>query len=146
MSTSAAPKRIYSVRRLIGIAFIFSATGAQASHWVPVATGPDADPTGLYVDKDSIKGGLQIRTILEKFVNSYREQQLSLVEMNCIHKTWRTIKHTSLSPSGLILKRAELPNAKHNPIASNSPQETVRRLVCKIGKVEAAAKHAPVRR
>lgn len=132
--------------RLVGLALTIAATGAQASHWVAIATGPEADPTGLYVDRDSIKGALPKRTLWEKFVNSYREQQLSLVEMDCTHSTWRAVKRMSRSPNGSLLKGAKLPDTKINPIAPNSPQDAVRRLVCRNGRDGVTVKHKSSRR
>lgn len=120
-----------------------AATAAQGNHWVPVATGPDNDPTGLYVDKDSLKGTFPERTIWEKFVNSYREQKLSLVEFNCAHDTWRALSIISRSPNGTVLKSEKSRSVKTIPVAPNSSQASVRRMVCEVAKGKVAMKRKP---
>lgn len=129
---SDAPKIEFIVKTLAGIASLIVLTGAQATHWVPVATGPEGDQVGLYVDRDSLKGTFPVRTIREKFLNSYREQKLSLVEMNCTHDTWRTLSTILRAPSGAVLQSQSFPNAKSGPIGRNSVQKLVRRFACRI--------------
>lgn len=121
----------------VGIIVLIAAASAQGRHWVAVSTGPDRDTTGLYIDNDSLKGAFPVRSVWEKFVNSYREQKLSLVEVNCVHNTLRTLKTISLSPTGSVLQKANFPNPKSSPIVPESPQESVRRFVCVAAKGKA---------
>jgi hypothetical protein len=126
------------MKRLVGIAFLIAATGTQASHWVPVATGPEHDMAGLYVDVDSIKGIFPVRTVSEKVLNSYSEQKLSLVEMNCAANTWRAVKVIVRAPHGAVLRSANFPRAKSEPIARDPLQNLARRIVCNIHKGKAS--------
>lgn len=118
------------VRILLGTALIIAGAAAQATHWVPVATGPDIDPAGLYVDKDSVKGSFRVRTVTEKFLNSYGEQTISSIEVDCHHRTWRELSRVSRSPSGSIIRKAGSLDTRRKPITPSSSQERVRRLVC----------------
>ena len=122
--------------RFVGISLLIAGAAAPANNWMPVAIGPDNDPTGLYIDKDSLKGIYPVKTIWEKFVNSYNEQKLSLVEMNCARNTWRTLTIISRSPNGSLLKSAKFPKAKSDPIVARSSQAIVRRVVCEIPKAK----------
>lgn len=126
--------------RLVGIVLLIAATGAQASHWVPVATGPGGDPTGLYLDSDSLKGTFPVKIVREKFLNSYGEQRLSVVEMNCSHNTWREVTIIVRSPTGSVLKRQKFFGAKSKPIASRSSQELARSIICNASKGQLAKK------
>ena len=118
------------MKRLCGIALLIATTSVQASHWVPVATGPDWDTTGLYLDKDSIKGTFPVRSVWQKFVNSYRAQRLSLVEFNCARGTWRTLKVISRAPNGSVLNSENFPNAKSSSISHDSFQKLASKHVC----------------
>jgi hypothetical protein len=125
---------------------LIAGTGAQASRWVPVATGPAADPTGLYVDRDSLKGTFPVRTIREKFLNSYREEKLSLVEINCARGTSRVLAVVLRSPNGSVLQSRKFPNAKSNPIGHDRSQETVRTIACKVPNRKATTRHRALHR
>jgi hypothetical protein len=122
------------VKRLVAIALLGAATAAQARHWVPVATRPDFDMTGLYVDRDSVKGPFTRKTAWEKFLNSYGEQRLSLVEIDCAKNRWRAVKTVLLSPSGTPLKRSNSPGTNSEPIKADPLQSSAKALVCKLPK------------
>lgn len=123
------------MKLLAAVALLVAGTPAQARHWVPVATGPDRDPTGLYVDRDSFKGAFPVRTVWERFLNSYREERLSHVEMNCAHHTWRTVAVISRIPNGSVVQVQKFHNTRSDRI--DSSQERVERLVCKAAKPKA---------
>lgn len=125
------------VKYLIASLLLIAGSAAPASHWVAIATGPDVDPTGIYVDRDSLKGEYPVKTFWEKFLNSYREQNLSHLEINCDRHVSRTLEVITKSPSGAVLHRSKFAHPKSETIAHGSSQEKVRRFVCEAhhGKV-----------
>lgn len=125
------------MKLLAVVALLVAGSPAQVRHWVPVATGPDRDPTGLYVDRDSFKGRFPVRTVWERFLNSYREERLSHVEMNCALHTWRTLEVVSRIPNGSVVQVQKSPNTRSHRI--DSTQERVERLLCKPAKPKAAS-------
>ena len=121
------------VRCSLAIAMLIIGTGAQARHWVPVPKHPGGDPAGMYVDDSSIKGPLTARTAWERLLNSEGVETLSLVEMNCNKGTWRVLKMTSRTPTGMILKKAYWPWASDGgkPIKADHLQQAAQAVVCK---------------
>ena len=134
------------MKRIVGIVLIVGCASAQASRWVPVATGPEGDPAGLYMDKDSLKGTLPVRTVWEKFVNSYGEQKLSFVEMNCANNTLRTLAVILRSPNNAVLQSRKFPNAKSSQIGHDRTQVSARQFVCKTSKEKEATKRRALHR
>lgn len=121
------------MRFSILIAMLIVGTGAQARHWVPVPKHPGGDPAGLYVDDGSIKGPLTARTAWERLLNSEGVETLSLVEMNCKQGSWRVLKMTSRTPTGMKLKKAywPWPAAGGKPVKADRLQQAATAVVCK---------------
>lgn len=120
------------MRFCMGLALLIAATNAEASHqWMPVSTRPLGEVAGLYVDRQSIHGPFTARRVWERFVNSYREETLTLVEMNCEKSSLRAIKTISRAPNGTLLKRGSSAGARAKPWKMDSLQHSAKALVCK---------------
>src|SRR5438045_3743589 len=122
------------MKPLVVIALLLAAGHQQARRWTSVATGPEQDPVGLYVDTKSINGTFPVKTVWLRFLNSLGEENLSLVEMNCAHHSARTLSEMRRAPNGSVLKSRKFATAKSTPI--DSLQRRAEPVVCKAQNVK----------